>query len=310
MDQISLFTVLGSRTNLTFDSGFGTVARLAQHNAHVYMGVRNHEKGTSSIQRIQAKYPNARITLLDMDHLSLESVASAAESFLSKETALHGLINNAGIMASPFEITGDGFEAQWQTNYLAHWVFTSRLLPILLQTAKTLEPGSVRVVNLSSSGHTMAPGAGICFEDLNLKGKSSMVRYGQSKLANILHAKTMNKLYGPNSPHAASDGGEIWTAIVHPGLVKSGIADNAEMPWLLRKFFDVYGAMGGMVDPDVGSWTSLFCVASPEMTKEQSGMYFQRIAQAGWQSKIAGNTELAKRLEEWTEMEMKQQGFH
>lgn len=274
------------------------------------MGVRNQEKGTSSIQRIQAKYPNARITLLDMDHLSLGSVASAAESFLSKEPALHGLINNAGIMATPFEATGDGFEAQWQTNYLAHWVFKSRLLLILLQTATSLEPESVRVVDLSSSGHTMVPSAGIYFEDLNLKGRSSMVRYGQSKLGNILHAKILNKLCGPNSPHAVADGGEIWTAIVHPGLVKGGIADNADMPWLLRKFFHVYGAMGGMVDPDVGSWTSLFCVASPEMTKEQSGKFFQRIAQVGWQSKIAGDTELAKLLEEWTESEMKQRGFH
>lgn len=60
------------------------------------------------------------ITILEIDHLSLASVFSAAKSVLSKESSLHGLINNAGIMASPFEITIDGHEGQWQTNYLAH----------------------------------------------------------------------------------------------------------------------------------------------------------------------------------------------
>lgn len=70
-------------------------------------------KGTNGTQKIQNTYPNARITLLEMDHLSLASVASAADTFLSKESALHGLINNAGIMATPFAMSKDGFEAQW-----------------------------------------------------------------------------------------------------------------------------------------------------------------------------------------------------
>jgi NAD(P)-dependent dehydrogenase (short-subunit alcohol dehydrogenase family) len=113
------------------------------------MGARSPEKASDAITSIKTLYPNANITLLEMDHKSLSSVISAANLFLSKETSLHGLVNNAGIMATPFEMTKDGHEAQWQTNYLAHWVFTYHLLPILLSTSKTLPPGSVRIVNLT-----------------------------------------------------------------------------------------------------------------------------------------------------------------
>ncbi|KAI9036581.1 uncharacterized protein KD926_001655 [Aspergillus affinis] len=289
--------------------GYTTVARLAQHKAHVYMCARSPSNATAAIQRIQSLYPNARITFLEMDHLSLASVVSAAERFLSTEPALHGLVNNAGIMATPFEMTPDGHEAQWQTNYLAHWVFTDRLLPLLRRSARALLPGSVRVVNLSSSGHYGAPTGGVNFEDPALRDASGMTRYGQSKLANILHAKTLHRQYGPGSDSASAGEGEVWLAIVHPGLVESRLGERAEFPVLLRKLFEIYGALGGRVNADTGSWTSLFCVASPAMKREQSGTYFQRIAEAGWQSGMAKDTVLAERLENWTREVMAKEGW-
>ena len=245
-----------------------------------------------------------------MDHLSLSAVVSAAKLFLSKETVLHGLINNAGIMATPFEMTKDGYEAQWQTNYLAHWVFTSHLLPLLLRTSKTNPLGSVRVVNLSSSGHFSAPKRGINFTDTSLPNSSGMARYGQSKLANVLHTKTLNKLYGAGSPSSKAGNGEIWTATVHPGLVESQLAVRAELPVLLKVLIAPYKAIGGRIDADRGSWTSVFCAASPAMSKEQSGAYFQRIADsAGWQSGMAKDVALAATLEEWTREEMQKKGW-
>lgn len=65
-----------------------------------------------------------------------------------------------------------------------------------------------------------APKGGINFHDLTNKNGAARSRYGQSKLANILHAKTLNKEYGPNSEATKDGEGEIWTAAVHPGLVK------------------------------------------------------------------------------------------
>ena len=206
-------------------------------------------------------------------------------------------------------MTKDGYEAQWQTNYLAHWVFTSHLLPLLLDTSKGLPSGSVRIVNLSSYGHHSAPKGGIDFEDTALPNGTVMDRYGQSKLADLFHAKTLHKLYGPDPPSARAGKGEIWTAIVHPGLVQSGLGDHAEMGVLLRAVVVVAKAVGAFYDADKGAWTSVFCAASPEMKKEQSGTYFQRIAKPGWESATAKDLKLAERLEMWTKEEMVKRGF-
>lgn len=133
--------------------GYHTVAHLAEKGAHVYLCARSLTKGSAAIERIKSTQPAAHITLLEMNHLSLDSVVNAAKKFLSAESSLHGLINNAGIMCTPFQMTNDDYEAQWQTNYLAHWVFTSHLIPLMLETSKVLPAGSVRIVYLSSSGH-------------------------------------------------------------------------------------------------------------------------------------------------------------
>jgi NAD(P)-dependent dehydrogenase (short-subunit alcohol dehydrogenase family) len=269
------------------------------------MCARSESKGTAAISRIKSTYVLARISLLEMDHTSLSTVVAAAKLFLSKEQALHGLVNNAGIMATPFEVTQDGFESQWQTNYLAHWVLTSYLLPLMLQTSKSLPPGSVRIVNLSSSGHHSAPKGGINLADTSLKDASPMTRYGQSKLANILHTKTLDKEYGPNSASARLGDGEIWSATVHPGLVDTNIGAHAELPLLLKVVIAPYKALGGAIDADKGAWTSIFCAASPEMKREHSGAYFQRIADPrGWQSSAAKDVELAAKLEDWTRQKL------
>jgi NAD(P)-dependent dehydrogenase (short-subunit alcohol dehydrogenase family) len=103
----------------------------------------------------------------------------------------------------------NGNQAQWQTNYLAHWVFTHRLFQVMLDTSKTIPPGSVRIVNLTSLGHIGAPKDGINFEDPTLKDANSMARYGQSKLANVLHIKPLHAAYSPGSPTARNNNGEI-----------------------------------------------------------------------------------------------------
>lgn len=257
---------------------------------------------------IKVLYPKANITVLEIDHLSLASVVSAAKYFLSKEPKLHGLVNNAGIMATPFEVTKDGHEAQFQTNYLAHWVLTSYLLPLMLETSKTLPPGSVRIVNLSSAGHWSAPSGGINFSDLRLQGQSGQTRYGQSKLADVLHMKTLHKLYGPGSPSAKAGKGEIWTSAVHPGLCDSQLGAKAVFPPGVEAAFALVWRFVS-VDGDTGSWTNVFCVASPEMKANQSGTYFQRIAEAGWQSRSAKDPKLADRLEEWTAKKMHEEGW-
>ncbi|KAJ5785311.1 uncharacterized protein N7503_010523 [Penicillium pulvis] len=304
-----VFIVTGGNSGI----GYYTVAHLAEHGAHVYIGARSFEKGTAAIANIKRIYPSANIDLLQMDLMDLASVIKAAKHFLTLETALHGLVNNAGIMATPFEITKNGHEAQWQTNYLAHWAFTEQLIPLMLRTSKTLPPGSVRIVNLTSSGHLGAPKGGINFKDLSLKNSSPWSRYGQSKLANILYTKTLHKRYGPGSLSAQKVEGDIWVSSVHPGLVETNLATSVgESGSGMLGVFSVLRMLGFMLPADKGSWTSLFCVASIDMKAEQSGAYleiFRRFGEPWWQSAAAKDDKLAEMLEEWTRNKMTDEGW-
>ena len=274
------------------------------------MCARSLEKGTAAITSIKKTNPSANIDLLQMDLMDLASVVAAAKQFLVRETALHGLVNNAGIMATPFEITKDGHEAQWQTNYLAHWVLTEHLLPLMLQTAKTLPPGGVRIVNLTSSGHLGAPKGGINFEDPSLRDGSTWSRYGQSKLANILHTRALHMKYGPGSPNARNGEGEIWVSSVHPGVVETNIATSVGSG--VSGVVSAIRMAGLMYPADKGSWTSLFCVASQDMKAEQSGAYleiFRRFGEPWWMSSAAKDEMLAERLEDWTREVMEREGW-
>lgn len=277
------------------------------------MCARSPEKGTAAIESIKKMHPSVNIDLLQMDLMDLGSVVAAAKHFLTLETALHGLVNNAGIMATPFEMTKDGYEAQWQTNYLSHWVLTEHLLPLMLRTAKTLLPSSVRIVNLTSSGHLGAPKGGINFENISLKDSSPWTRYGQSKLANVLHTKTLHKTYGPGSRGARNGDGEIWVSSVHPGIVDTNLATSvSESGSTIMSIFSVLRTFGFMYSADKGSGTSLFCAASRDMKAEQSGEYFEIFRRCGepwWQSGAAKDENLAERLEEWTGEAMRREGW-
>lgn len=275
------------------------------------MGVRSIEKGTAAVKDIKKLHPDAQISLLQINHMSLDSVVATAKLVISKEPALHGLINNAGIMATPFEKSSDGYEAQWQTNYLAHWVLTNHLLPLLLKTSKTTPAGGVRIVNLTSSGHWSAPSGGIDFADTALTKSEPSTRYGQSKLANVLHTRILNDRYGPGSPSAKAGNGEIWTTCVHPGLVETNLAANSSWPFPLGLVLNAARPLGFFVDADTGSWTSVYCAASPKMPSSDSGAYFVRIAKnkGGWRSGASKDAALAAKLETWTSKELNKNGW-
>lgn len=136
---------------------------------------------------------------------------SAARDFTSKERRLDLLYLNAGIMATPAGLTKDGYEIQFGTNHVGHALLTKLLLPTLSRTAD--EPGSdVRVICLSSIGHAAALFTGICFDKLKteMSWTPTMVRYAQSKLANILFARELARRYP-----------KILAVSVHPGAVNS-----------------------------------------------------------------------------------------
>ncbi len=249
--------------------GYWTVLHLARHHAKVFLGCRNAGKGREAVNSILRVVPEANVELLVMDLMDLRSVIAAATELVSKTDRLHGLVNNAGIMATPLLITKDGYESQFQTNYLSHWVLTHHLLPKLQATAATCEAGAVRIVNVSSTGHMMAPTGDINFEDTSLKDAFTFKRYGQSKLANILHSRALEQRYGPlRLDDRNQTSRPLLNVAVHPGNVDTQINDKSwggSLAPVLR-FLGVY------TTPEQGSFTSLYAVAGP-FAEEDSGAY-------------------------------------
>jgi NAD(P)-dependent dehydrogenase (short-subunit alcohol dehydrogenase family) len=187
-------------------------------------------------------------------------------------------------------------------------VFTHHLKQVMLDTSKAGPPGNVRIVNITSSGHLSAPNDGINFEDLTLKDATAMARYGQSKLANILHTKYLHEAYGPGSRSACNKDGEIWTSCVHPGLVETNLADGIDQSgFIMTSVISILRMTGMFWSADKGSYNSLFCVASEDMKAEQSGAYldiFNRFGEPWWESGPAKDAKLEERLERHTKQAM------
>ncbi|KAK6082972.1 short-chain dehydrogenase protein [Seiridium cupressi] len=290
---------------------------MTRHGAKVYMAARSKGKATASIDGIRQCLPQADIHFLELDLGSFSSVVSAAAKIRRTEQALHGLVNNAGIMGTPFARTNDGFEEQWQekTNYLSHWLPTNHLLPLLLKTARASAPGDVRIADLSSSGHQLfAPKTGIVFDDLDLESENGMTRYGQSKLGNVLHAKSLNTRYGPKG--ANPQAGEVWVTSIHPGYIMTNLNNKATAmsPFgstvALKAFNKVLLWVGALTDDQSkGALSSLYAIASPEFDRENSAAYLVPYAKIGTPSALARDTELADRLWTWTEEEMRKRGL-
>ncbi|KIW89248.1 uncharacterized protein Z519_10101 [Cladophialophora bantiana CBS 173.52] len=301
-----VFLVTGGNTGI----GLSTVAGLASRGATVYMGARDESKARAAIQEIVKEHPNANIHIFRMDLTSLDNVVEAAREFFRRETRLHGLVNNAGIMGVPFSMTNDGYVIQFQTNYLSHWLLTYHLLPLMIATASSAEPGAVRIVNVTSDGHALfVPRKGIDFDDISLESSSSMTRYGQSKLANILHVKALHKKYGPEREDKG--GPEIWVAAVHPGHIYTNLSKQATATapaTVLHTVAPIMRFVGVLHDRSKGALSSLFAIASPDFNRSDSGAYVVPYAKIGIPSDLARDDLLIEKLWSWSFEELKKKG--
>ncbi|KAG6518629.1 hypothetical protein ZIOFF_022109 [Zingiber officinale] len=174
-------------------SGIGaeTARVMALRGAHVIIGARNTEAAESVKQSILQNTPSARIDTIHLELSSQKSVRDFSDRFLSMNLPLNILINNAGVMYCPFKLSEDGIEMQFATNHIGHFLLTNLLLPKIKSTAeKTGIEG--RIVNLSSAAHLTTYRGGIRFNKINDKAAyNDKLAYGQSKLANILHANEL-----------------------------------------------------------------------------------------------------------------------
>jgi NAD(P)-dependent dehydrogenase (short-subunit alcohol dehydrogenase family) len=209
--------VTGANTGI----GYRTAAVLADHGAHVVLAVRNLEKGNAALARIVAASPRADVTVRRLDLSSLDSVRFAADALRVAYPRIDLLINNAGVMWTPKQVTVDGFEMQFGTNHLGHFALTGLMLGHLLPVR-----GS-RVVIVGSLAHRLR--ASIHFDDLQWERSYDRVAaYGQSKLANVLFTYELQRRLAART---SAKNATIAVA-AHPGGSKTELTRN--LPRILR----------------------------------------------------------------------------
>ena len=176
-----LAVVTGANSGL----GLVTARELARAGARVVMGCRDGQRGETARAELLSQVPDAEVEVRPLDLASLTSVREFADRLQADVAALDVLVNNAGVMAIPRQLTDDGFERQFGTNHLGHFALTGLLLPLMVSRA-----GS-RVVTVSSTAHK--PGR-IDFDDLmSERSYGKWSAYNQSKLANLLFAYELQR---------------------------------------------------------------------------------------------------------------------
>ncbi|KAI1327356.1 NAD(P)-binding protein [Xylariaceae sp. FL0255] len=188
-------------TGVSSGMGPATVRGIAATGATVFVTARNLEKAKEALGDV---LDGGRVRLVYMDQVDLSTVRSCAAEIRKRAPGgkLNIMINNAAVMNTPQEKTKDGFELQFGTNHLAHFLLFYLLKDMLL-AGSTPEFHS-RVVNVSSTGHRYSP---MRFEDLNFEAEGAYdgwAAYGQSKTANIYMANQIERLYGAQGLHGLS----------------------------------------------------------------------------------------------------------
>ena len=192
--------------------GFECSKTLAEKGATVVMAVRTMSKGETAKSDILKTQPNASLDIMQLDVGDLSSVREFATAFKAKYDRLDILLNNAGVMAIPRQVTADGFEMQLGVNHLGHFALTGLLLDVIVKTP------NARIHNVSSSANYSGT---INFDDL--MGEQDYGRwsaYGQSKLANIFFTFELQKRLN------ATDYDTI-TNTSHPGIVLTNLQANS-----------------------------------------------------------------------------------
>jgi NAD(P)-dependent dehydrogenase (short-subunit alcohol dehydrogenase family) len=241
-------------------SGLGreTARALASHGAAVVLAARDEHRLATASGEILEQVPGCDLSTCRLDLTSLAEVRTAADELRARYPEIDLLINNAGVMACPFARTTDGFEMQFGTNHLGHFLFTTLLLDNLLAS------GSPRVVCVSSAGHRESP---ILWDDPNFERTEydKWVAYGQSKTANALFALELDRRYAPSGLHAYS---------VHPGVIMTPLARHLgedDLIWLSER-----APEGGIAFKSVeaGAATTVWAATARELD-DHGGAYLE-----------------------------------
>jgi NAD(P)-dependent dehydrogenase (short-subunit alcohol dehydrogenase family) len=249
-------------TGCTSGIGVETARALYETGASIYITARNMEKGNSVAQSLttDAARP-VRVLELSLD--SLASVRKAAEQFLSLSSKLNILIDNAGVMACPKGKTVDGFETQWGTNHLGHFLLFQLLKPALLASATP--SFASRVISVSSTGHKMVEK--IDLDDLGWDNREyeDFKAYGQSKLSNVYFANELDRRYGAMNLHG-------WS--LHPGSIPTELGRHLKNHPLQQQVSQDQTYQKSRKSPEQGAATQVWAACAKEL-EGKGGKYLE-----------------------------------
>lgn len=263
---------------------------LTKHNpAHIYFTGRSAENANAVIAQVGAD--NA--TFIQCDHASLKSVQAAANRLTALTQRLDVLVCNAGVMAIPPALTEDGYEIQFGINHLSHSILIKVLLPLLEKTSQTY--GEARIISIASLAAEHTPSGGIAFDQLrtpqdNLGITAKWMRYGQSKLANILYAAELARRY-PWLITAALEPGTVWTGL----LTNLGLLDRISL---------TFATWWKTIELHEGAYNTCWAATAKKGEIESGGFYKPvgvRVTGLG----RSEDEELARKLWDWTEDQLK-----
>jgi len=241
-------------------SGIGTeTARaLAAAGARVVITARDKAKAEDALDRLNQVAPDADFDYALVDLGSLDRVRQTSEDILERFPVINIMINNAGVMATPFGRTVDGFETQFGTNHLGHFVLTNLLVPALLAGAPS------RVISLSSASHQRGD---VQWEDINFeKQPYDPVRsYAQSKTANVLFAVELDRRLGARDVHANA---------VHPGVIPTNLRRYLTNEMLEMLKAHAASNPGAQKTIEQGAASSVWAATSAEL-EGKGGSYIQ-----------------------------------
>jgi retinol dehydrogenase-12 len=255
-------------------SGIGriTARELARRGAHTILACRSREKALPVLEELRRETGNDRIELVALDLGDLASVRACAEALLARELPIHGLVNNAGL-AGQRGLTRDGFELQFGTNHLGHYLFTRLLLDRLAAS------GPARVVNVASDSHYNARKLDWGAQRRPTRSLTGMREYAVSKLANVLFTAELARRVDP---------AKVTAYALHPGVVATDVWRRVPGParWLIKRF---------MIAPEEGVRATLRCATAPQLAAE-TGRYYGADGQEKTPSRLARDAALAAEL--------------
>lgn len=236
-------------TGVNSGLGLESARVLAKRGARIFGLARSRDKASDALTPLGAEHVPVACELADP-----ASVKAAVATLLQEGSKLDVLLCNAGIMALPELHTQHGWELQFFTNHIGHFILVAGLLDALSDTG--------RVVMLSSSAHTMAPPDGIQFDDLSFeKGYRPWTAYGQSKLANLLFARSLAKRLSGTKKTANA---------VHPGVIATNLGRH--MSAAMRVLSPIASAVA-MKNVHEGAATQCYVATHPSLANV-SGEYF------------------------------------